>query len=109
VSRSTLALSLALAACSSKHATPTAALSSLPASTALADSSPTQRTPEQKARDEARAPLANALLDAYSNATPDFSPDRRKILFASRRGANREYYLGDVARRSAGTHSRASS
>ncbi len=61
-----------------------------------ADATPTVRTPEQKARDDARAPLANALLDAFTNATPDFSPDRKKVLFASRRGANREYYLGEV-------------
>jgi Tol biopolymer transport system component len=93
--RSTLVVTLALAACGSGQAT----LAVAPA--APADSSPTERTAEQKARDDARAPLANALLDAYVNATPDFSPDRTKVVFASRRGENREYYLGDVANPSA--------
>jgi dipeptidyl aminopeptidase/acylaminoacyl peptidase len=104
MSRSILALSLAVAACGGGQATPSAALApagSPPPPAAPADASPTERTPEQRARDEARAPLANALLDAYSNGTPDFSPDRKKVLFASRRGENREYYLGEVASPSA--------
>ena len=62
------------------------------------DASPTQRTPDQKARDDARAPIANAILSAYTNFAPTLSPDRTKVLFASRRDGNREFYLGDVAR-----------
>jgi dipeptidyl aminopeptidase/acylaminoacyl peptidase len=62
------------------------------------DSSPTPRTDEQKARDLGRAPLAKAILDAYANSSPEFSPDRKKVLFASRRAGNRQFYLADVAK-----------
>ncbi len=55
-------------------------------------------TAEQKARDDARRPLANAIIDAFSNYAPRFSPDRKKIVFGSRRSGNREIYLADVAR-----------
>src|SRR5438132_261231 len=37
---------------------------------AAADATPTQLTPEQKARDAARAPLASALIDAFTNGAP---------------------------------------
>src|SRR5271166_4970847 len=101
---STILVSLAFFGCS-KETPPLAAPSpaaGAPAATqtaavataaAPADSSPSERTAEQEARDEARAPIANALMDAFTNATPDFSPDRKKVLFASRRGKNREYFL----------------
>jgi hypothetical protein len=58
---------------------------------------PSERTAEAKARDDARAPLANALLNAYTNSDAKLSPDRKKVLFASRRDGNRELYLGDAA------------
>ena len=51
---------------------------------------PPIRTPEQRARDEARAPLANAMVDAFPNAQPRFSPDLKKLLFSSRRDGNRD-------------------
>jgi hypothetical protein len=65
------------------------------------DASPTERTAEQLARDNARTPLANALLDAFSNFAPMFSPDGRKLLFGSRRDGNRQFYLSNVANPSA--------
>ncbi len=63
-----------------------------------ADSRPTELTAEQKARDDARRPLAEAIIGAYSNYDARFSPDRKKIVFGSRRGGNRELYVADVAR-----------
>jgi dipeptidyl aminopeptidase/acylaminoacyl peptidase len=71
------------------------------ASVAAPDSSPTVLTAEQKARDDARRPLADAITGAFSNSQARFSPDRKKVLFASRRSGNREIYVGDVARRDA--------
>jgi dipeptidyl aminopeptidase/acylaminoacyl peptidase len=62
------------------------------------DSNPTELTAEQKARDDARRPLADAIIAAYSNYDARFSPDRKKVLFGSRRSGNREIYLADVAR-----------
>ena len=70
------------------------------ASTALAsapDAHPTERTAPQHARDEARAPLANAIMDAYTNFGPLLSRDGKKVLFGSSRDGNRQYYLSDVA------------
>ncbi len=63
-----------------------------------ADASPTELTADQKARDDARLPLANAIIDAYSNYEARFSPDRKKILFGSRRSGNRQLYVGDVSK-----------
>lgn len=63
-----------------------------------ADSNPTELTAEQRARDDARRPLADAITGAYSNYAARFSPDRKKILFGSRRSGNREIYLADVAK-----------
>lgn len=111
--RSTFLLSLVLVACGGEEAPPVAptpppppiATTRPPAATAtpavVADANPTERTPEQKARDDARAPLANAIMDAYTNAQPRFSPDRKKVLFSSHRDGNREFYLADVASPSA--------
>ena len=64
----------------------------------VVDSNPTERTADQKARDDARLPLANALMDAFTNYAPELSHDKKRVLFASRRDGNREYYLGDVAK-----------
>jgi dipeptidyl aminopeptidase/acylaminoacyl peptidase len=55
-------------------------------------------TAEQKARDDARLPLADAIIDAYANYDARFSPDRKKVVFGSRRSGNRQIYLADVAR-----------
>jgi len=55
-------------------------------------------TAEQKARDDARRPIADAITGAFSNYAARFSPDRKKIVFGSRRSGNREIYLADVAR-----------
>jgi dipeptidyl aminopeptidase/acylaminoacyl peptidase len=60
------------------------------------DAAPTVRTAEQRARDDARSGLANAILDAYGNYSPRFSHDRKQVLFASNRDGNRQYYLADV-------------
>ena len=60
------------------------------------DASPTARTPEQKARDDARLPLANDIVDAYGNYSPKFSRDGKRSLFGSNRDGNRQYYLSDV-------------
>jgi dipeptidyl aminopeptidase/acylaminoacyl peptidase len=68
-----------------------------PAERAAVAVNPSERTAEAKARDDARAPIANALLNAYTNSGPRLSPDRKKVLFTSRRDGNRELYLGDVA------------
>jgi len=65
------------------------------------DASPTERNADQRARDDARAPLAKALTDAFSNFAPTLSRDRTKLLFGSRRDGNREFYLSDVASPSA--------
>jgi hypothetical protein len=77
--------------------TPTAIATSPPAP----DARPTLRTAEQRARDDARSPLASAILDAYGNYSPRLSHDRKQVLFASNRNGNRQYYLGDVLHPSA--------
>jgi len=61
-----------------------------------ADAQPTELTPEQKARDAARVPLASALVDAYTNETPIFSRDRKRVLFRSDRDGSPQLYLGDA-------------
>jgi acetyl esterase/lipase len=65
------------------------------------DAQPTLRTAEQRARDDTRSPLANAILDAYGNYGPRLSHDRKQVLFASSRDGNRQYYLADVLKPSA--------
>jgi dipeptidyl aminopeptidase/acylaminoacyl peptidase len=95
----------ALAACAGEAAPPAAPPPAAPppapavpaAPAPVVDANPTERTPEQKARDDARAPLANAIMDAFPNALPRFSPDGKKLLFVSRRDGNREFYVADVA------------
>jgi Tol biopolymer transport system component len=57
---------------------------------------PTQLTEEQKARGNARAPLATALIDAFVNGQPDFSPDGTKVLFQSNREGSPQLYLADA-------------
>jgi dipeptidyl aminopeptidase/acylaminoacyl peptidase len=73
---------------------PPAATTALPSTLGA---TPTVRTDTQRARDDARAPLANAIMDAYTNYSPQLSRDGKKVLFGSRRDGNREYYLSDVA------------
>src|ERR1700722_11510021 len=46
------------------------------------DASPTERSSDQRARDDARAPLASALLSAFENDFPKLSPDGKKVLFS---------------------------
>lgn len=107
--RLSVLVAFALVACGGERSSPpdvpsaptpsVAAASSTTATTAAApDSSPTELTADQKARDDARLPVANAIIDAYSNWEARFSPDRKKILFGSRRDGNREIYLGDVSK-----------
>ena len=80
-------------------AAPTAAASATAAQAPVAaDSNPTERTAAQKARDDARLPLADAIIGAYSNYDARYSADRKKILFGSRRDGNREYYLADASK-----------
>jgi len=67
---------------------------------AAPDAAPTQLTPEQKTRDAARAPLATALIDAFTNGAPQFSRDG-KVLFQSNRGGSPQLYLADAANPSA--------
>jgi dipeptidyl aminopeptidase/acylaminoacyl peptidase len=102
-----VALSIVFVACGAGERIPTAPAPAptheavaLPTPTVPApviDASPTVRTAGQRARDEARAPLANAILDAYTNWDAHLSRDGRRVLFGSRRDGNREYYLGEVA------------
>jgi dipeptidyl aminopeptidase/acylaminoacyl peptidase len=104
-SRSALLAALALVACATGPA-PVAAPAPPPGVAPVAapavssppapDARPTERTDEQKRRDEARAPLANAIVDAYENYAPKLSSDRQKVLFGSNRDGNRQYYLSDV-------------
>ncbi len=104
--RSTIFAPLLVAACGAEAppvtlspaaaATP-AAPAAPPPPAPIVDASPTVRTPEQKARDDARAPLANTILSAFENDFPKFSPDRKKVVFGSNRGGNRQYYLADIA------------
>jgi dipeptidyl aminopeptidase/acylaminoacyl peptidase len=103
-------VSLVLVACGAEAPPPAAPVAPPPPAAAPADSSatappapvvdsnPTERTADQKARDDARLPLANALMDAFTNYGPELSHDKKRVLFASRRDGNREYYLGDVAK-----------
>jgi dipeptidyl aminopeptidase/acylaminoacyl peptidase len=98
-------LSLVLVACGAGARTgtesaPPPAHDALPAPAVpppVLDASPTARTAEQLARDDARAPLANAILDGYTNSEAQLSRDGRRVLFGSRRDGNREYYIADVA------------
>ena len=66
------------------------------AATAAAGAKPSELTQEQKMRAGARAPLAIALIDAYTNRTPVFSPDGRKVLFQSNREGSPQLYLGEA-------------
>ncbi len=52
---------------------------------------------ERKERASARAPLAEALIDAYTNVSPTFSPDGKRVLFGSSRGGSMQWYLADAA------------
>jgi dipeptidyl aminopeptidase/acylaminoacyl peptidase len=108
--RSTLLVPLFLVACGGTEVPPSpvpplpppAVAPVTPTAAPLApDATPTERTADQKARDDARVPLANAILDAYTNFRPRFSQDRKKVLFGSRRDGNVEFYLSDVASPSA--------
>ncbi len=100
---------LVIAACAS-GAPPSLATPALPSSVApaaspdasasiapVADSSPTVLTTDEQARDAARAPLAKAIVGAFTNFAPRRSPDGKKLLFGSRRDGNRQYYLADLA------------
>jgi dipeptidyl aminopeptidase/acylaminoacyl peptidase len=67
-------------------------------------SEPTVLTDAQKTRDEARVPLATAIVDAYSNwggffssLVANVSPDGRHVVFASTRDGLPEIYEGDTA------------
>ena len=67
---------------------------------------PDALTPEQRKRDEARAPLAKAVVAAYPNwngffssLVANWSPDGKRILFGSVRDGLPEIYEGDVAKR----------
>jgi len=68
-----------------------------------APTEPTVPTPEQRKRDEARVPLATAVVDAYPNwdgffssLVANFSPDAKQVLFGSVRDGLPEIYLGEV-------------
>jgi dipeptidyl aminopeptidase/acylaminoacyl peptidase len=65
-----------------------------------------ERTEEQKRRDAARTPLAEAVVDAYPNWNGFFSslvaryaPDNKRFLFGSVRDGIPQIYEGDLARR----------
>ncbi len=73
---------------------------------AKANAEPDVLTAEQKRRDEARAPVAKAVVGAYPNwngffssLVANFSPDGKRILFGSLRDGLPEIYEGDVAKR----------
>ncbi len=83
---------------------PTPAPVSIPNVTPTAE--PNVLTPDQKRRDDARAPLAKAVVGAYPNwngffssLVANFSPDGKRILFGSLRDGLPEIYEGDVAKR----------
>src|SRR5581483_433876 len=57
---------------------------------------PDVRTDEQKKRDAALAPKAEAVVDAYSNVGGRLSPDKKKIFFRSNRDGNWHGYVGDI-------------
>ncbi len=66
-------------------------------------SDPTALSDAQRARDAARVPLASAIVNAYPNwggffssLAANFSPDGKKIVFASTRDGLPEIYEGDA-------------
>src|SRR5262249_985374 len=70
-----------------------------------APTEPTVLTPEQRKRDEARVPIATAVVDAYPNwdaffssMVANFSPDATNVLSGSVRDGLPEIYLGEVDR-----------
>jgi len=66
---------------------------------------PTNLDPAQRARDEARIPLAESVVDAYSNwngffstLVANWSPDGKRIVFGSSRDGLPEIYRADPER-----------
>ncbi|HVY45912.1 MAG TPA: S9 family peptidase [Minicystis sp.] len=78
---------------------PSAAPSAAPAPEANAD--PDVPSAADKAVEAQRAPLATALVDAFTNSAPFFTRDGKRVLFTSNRDGAPELYLGDVAAPSA--------
>ena len=81
--------------------TPPVASAPSPPPSAPVTAEPTQRTESEKARDDARMPLALAILDAYTSGSPQLTSDGTHFVFASRRDGSRQYYLAETAHPSA--------
>jgi dipeptidyl aminopeptidase/acylaminoacyl peptidase len=83
---------------------PVPSASPVPPAPPPVSSEPTQLSPADRARDEARAPLARSIVDAYPNwdgffssLVATFSHDGKRILFGSTRDGLPEVYEGRVA------------
>jgi dipeptidyl aminopeptidase/acylaminoacyl peptidase len=75
------------------------------AAPAPVDSNPTALTEEQRAKDRALTPRAEAIVDAYGNVASLFSSlvanlsnDKKRVLYASARDGVPEIFVGDVAK-----------
>jgi dipeptidyl aminopeptidase/acylaminoacyl peptidase len=62
------------------------------------DARPTELTDAERAADKALAPKVEAILAAFGNFDPRFSPDGKRVAFRSNRDGVPELFVGDVAK-----------